>query len=132
MKICRYLLTMLLISSLLYSGCTSYHIDQPEITVEELQETIGFLASDSLKGRYPGTTEDSIMADWLVKKFREMGIKMMAEEGQQYFEIVTNIKAGDNNLLTFNDSTFEQNKEAELLKLKLCSWDMALRLMKTI
>ena len=102
---------MLLISSLLYSGCTSYHIDQPEITVEELQETIGFLASDSLKGRYPGTTEDSIMADWLVKKFREMGIKMMAEEGQQYFEIVTNIKAGDNNLLTFNDSTFEQNKD---------------------
>ena len=73
MKICRYLLTMLLISSLLYPGCTSYHIDQPEITVEELQETIGFLASDSLKGRYPGTTEDSIMADYLVKKFREMG-----------------------------------------------------------
>ena len=102
MKIHRYLLTVLLISSLMYSGCISYHIDQPEITVEELQETIGFLASDSLKGRYPGTSEESIMADWLVNKFSEMGITLLAKEGQQYFEIVTDIKAGENIKLAFN------------------------------
>ncbi|MCK4630878.1 MAG: M20/M25/M40 family metallo-hydrolase [Bacteroidales bacterium] len=111
MKINRCLLTTLLISSLLYFSCTSYHIDQPEITVEELQETIGFLASDSLKGRYPGTTEDSIMADYLVKKFREMGIMIMAKEGQQYFEIVTSIKAGENNSLKYSNTTLELNKD---------------------
>ncbi len=111
MKIHRYLLTVLLISSLMYSGCISYHIDQPEITVEELQETIGFLASDSLKGRYPGTSEDSIMADWLVKKISEMGIMLMAEEGQQYFEIVTNIRAGENNSLKYSNNTLKLNKE---------------------
>jgi len=111
MKTYRYLLTMLLISPLLYYSCTSYHITQPEITVEELEETIGFLASDSLKGRYPGTSEDSIMADWLVKKFREMGVIMMAKEGQQYFEIVTNIKAGENNSLKYSDNTLELYKD---------------------
>ena len=111
MKTHRYLLIMLLICSLLYSGCTSYHINQPEITVEELQETIGFLASDSLKGRYPGTSEDSIMADYLVEKFREMGVIMMAKEGQQYFEIVTNIKAGENNSLKYSDNTLELYKD---------------------
>ncbi|MCD6567040.1 MAG: M28 family peptidase, partial [Bacteroidales bacterium] len=111
MKINRYLLTVLLISSLLYSSCTSYHINQPEITVEELQETIGFLASDSLKGRYPGTFEDSIMADWLVKKFREMGVEMIANEGKQYFEVVTDIKAGENNSIKYNNKTLELNKD---------------------
>jgi len=111
MKTCQYLLTVLLICSLLNFGCTSYHISKPEITVEELQETVGFLASDSLKGRYPGTTEDSIMADYLVEKFEEMGIMMIAEEGQQYFEIVTNIKAGKNNSLKYSDTTLEQNKD---------------------
>ena len=111
MKINQYLLIVLLISPLLYFSCTSYHIDQPEITVEELQETIGFLASDSLKGRYPGTSEDSILADYLVKKFREMGVIMIAEEGQQYFEIVTNIKAGENNSIKYNNKALELNKD---------------------
>jgi len=105
------LLTVLLISALLYSSCANYHIDQPEITVEELQETIGFLASDSLKGRYPGTPEDSIMADWLVKKFREMGVEMIANEGKQYFEVVTDIKAGENNSIKYNNKTLELNKD---------------------
>jgi len=111
MKINRYLLIVLLICPLLYFGCTSYHIDEPEITVEELQETIGFLASDSLKGRYPGTPEDSILADWLVKKFREMGIEMMADEGKQYFKVVTDIKAGENNSLIYNNNTLELYKD---------------------
>lgn len=111
MKINRYLLTALLISSLLYFSCTSYHIDQPEITIEELQETIGFLASDSLKGRYPGTDEDSIMADYLVDKFEEMGIELLTDEGKQCFEIIEDIKAGKNNSLNFNDFEGEMNND---------------------
>ncbi|MBE9511239.1 MAG: M20/M25/M40 family metallo-hydrolase [Bacteroidetes bacterium] len=111
MKTYRYLLTMLLISSLLYYSCTSYHIDKPEITVEELQETIGFLASDSLKGRYPGTPEDKVLSDWLTGEFREMGIELIADEGKQYFEVITNIKPGENNSLKYSNTTLELYKD---------------------
>lgn len=111
LKTIRYSLFILLISTLFFCSCTRYRIDQPEITTGELQEAIRFLASDSLKGRYPGTPEDKILSDWLTGKFREMGIELMADEGKQYFEIVTNIKTGDNNSLKFKNFEGELDKD---------------------
>lgn len=102
---------MLLFISLFYNSCTSYHIENPEITSEELKEIVGFLASDSLKGRYPGTDEDSIMADYLVDKFEEMGIELLTDEGKQYFEIIKDIKAGKNNSLNFNNFEGKMNND---------------------
>ena len=47
------------------SACQSAKITNTEITIPELQHHIQFLASDSLKGRLPGTVEGRIAASTL-------------------------------------------------------------------
>ncbi len=41
----------------------------PEITVQELKESVGYLASDSLKGRKPGEPGDLLAATFIRQKF---------------------------------------------------------------
>jgi hypothetical protein len=38
---------------------------EKEITVPEIEGHIAFMASDELKGRYPGTTEDQQLSKYL-------------------------------------------------------------------
>ena len=56
-----------------------------EITVEELEDHIDFLASDSLKGRKPGTAGGKIAAEYIRDQFKENGITPLGEDGFQYF-----------------------------------------------
>ncbi len=70
---------------------------QTEITVKDLREQIGFLASDSLKGRKPGTPEDRVAAGYIRNNFLEAGLTLLGEEGFQYFEIFSGAKLGGQN-----------------------------------
>ncbi len=74
-----------------------------EITVEELEDHIDFLASDSLKGRKPGTAGGKIAAEYIRDQFKENGLVLMGEDGFQYFNVTTSVELGDNNTLKFND-----------------------------
>jgi aminopeptidase YwaD len=74
-----------------------------EITAKELKLDVYFLASDSLKGRKPGTREADYAATYIRDQFKVSGLKMMCENGFQYFEIVTDVTAGGNNALSFGD-----------------------------
>jgi len=56
---------------LLIGACTGGHIDNPEISIDELHEHISFLASDSLKGRFPGTPEDRVAAEYVLDRFKD-------------------------------------------------------------
>jgi len=85
----------ILISAILISLGTQA---QTEITVPELQEHVYFLASDSLKGRYPGTPEGKIAATYIRDQFSAAGLELAADDGFQYFHVVTNVIAGDNKL----------------------------------
>ncbi len=61
--------------------------DQAQITPEEVYEHIKFLASDSLKGRFPGTPESKVAANYILTDFKKSGLKPMFNNGFQTFEI---------------------------------------------
>lgn len=75
----------------------------PEITTRELETAVKFLASDSLKGRKPGTPEADIAASYIRDRFRAAGLTLPADNGYQYFDIITSVSLGVHNLLNLPD-----------------------------
>ncbi len=57
----------------------------PEITSYELYNHVSFLASDSLKGREPGTVQDKIAAKYIRDEFRTYGLTLLGNKGYQFF-----------------------------------------------
>jgi hypothetical protein len=78
----------------------------PAITAGDVKTHISFLASDQLKGRYPGTPGSLAAAEYIREQFREAGLKLLADEGFQQFEVVVSVKAGENNSLAINGKSF--------------------------
>jgi len=87
----------LLISSVAFSQ------SNVEITVPELEEHIYYLASDSLKGRKPGTAESKLAAEYIRDNFIEFGLQPIGEDGFQYFDVIMSVEPGDNNKFIFED-----------------------------
>ncbi|MBN1250846.1 MAG: M20/M25/M40 family metallo-hydrolase [Bacteroidales bacterium] len=86
-------------------------IDNPDITKNELHEQISFLASDSLKGRKPGTPEDLIAAKYIADNFKKNGIKPIGDNYFQKFFVITETKASKNNYLKIENFNAELNKD---------------------
>ena len=57
---------------------------------------MSFLASDSLKGRYPGTPEDHVVAQYVAQSFSNAGLKFFNNSPFQSFEVVTSVQPGQN------------------------------------
>jgi len=74
----------------------------PQISEADLKIQIGFLASDSLKGRKPGTPEDAVASAYIRDCFSKAGLKLLFENGFQKFEIVADVKPGSNNSIKFD------------------------------
>ncbi len=72
-------------------------------SASDLQEYVTFLASDSLKGRKPGSEEINTAANYIRDHFKLAGLKLLGEDGFQWFEIVTDVKLGDENALVVGD-----------------------------
>lgn len=96
------LIYLLFISSLALSQ-TVVSQENPAITAAELQQHISFLASDDLAGRLPGTDGDRLAAGYILSQFGKAGLKPMAENGFQYFDVVTGVEAGPGNMLVAGD-----------------------------
>jgi len=92
---------------LIYSG----YSQNQEITIDELKEHIFFLASDSLKGRKPGTEESKIAAYYILKQLVGENIKRHGDNEFQYFDVVKSIEAGENNHLFIGDFKGELHKD---------------------
>ena len=75
---------------------------ETEITVKELEEHVYFLASDSLKGRKPGTAESKIAAEYIRDNFIEFGLQPIGEDGFQYFDVIMSVEPGDGNTFLFD------------------------------
>ncbi|MBN2894064.1 MAG: M20/M25/M40 family metallo-hydrolase [Bacteroidales bacterium] len=65
---------------------------QTEITSKEVQNHIDFLASDDLKGRFPGTEGDETAANYIRDEFKNLGLELLFDDGFQYFDIQTKSK----------------------------------------
>jgi len=78
----------------------------PEIDAAELSTYIHYLASEELKGRAPGTDGDKTAAEFIKQQFQDAGLKMLGQDGYQYFEVTTGISYGEENTLSSGDSVF--------------------------
>lgn len=80
---------------------------QNGISPEKLKEHVGFLASDSLKGRKPGTPEADIAARYILDNLLKAGLTPLAENGFQPFDVVTGVRLGSDNACSFDGKAFE-------------------------
>jgi len=103
----KNILYSLLIVLSLFS-CKNYN---PEITSQDIKEHIGYLASDELKGRKPGTEGDSLAALYIINKFKDAGLELLADNGYQYFNVITKVETGDKNSFEINGEKAELNKD---------------------
>ena len=78
----------------------SAYSQKSKITSRDLHDYVQFLASDSLKGRKPGTAEINVAARYIRDHFRADGLKLMGEDGFQWFEIVTDVNLTGRNSLS--------------------------------
>jgi hypothetical protein len=78
---------------------------------KEIYNNISFLASEQLKGRKIGTPEGLQAAEFIKKQFVKAGLKLLCSNGFQDFEVVTDIKAGSNNSLSFDGSSYVYDKD---------------------
>jgi aminopeptidase YwaD len=99
----KAILTFIFIATLFAN--TAFGQRNPEITAKELKTDVFFLASDSLKGRKPGTKEGDVAASYIREQFKTSGLKLICDNGFQYFEIVQDVTLGDHNDLKFEDFT---------------------------
>lgn len=94
--------SFLLLTVLFFTNAFSF-AQSNQISAKELQSIIGFLASDSLKGRKTGTAESIIAAAYILDHFKANNLKPIAENGFQPFDILADISLGSKNRLDFID-----------------------------
>jgi hypothetical protein len=77
-------------------------IDNPEITAEEIQQHINYLASDDLKGRDSGTEEIFEAANYISEEFNNYALKPLYDGTYlQEFPFIKSIELTENNSLDF-------------------------------
>lgn len=92
----------ILISISSIASCQNIQKTKNDINKKDLYQYIDFLASDSLKGRQPGTPYDKVSAKFIRDRFESYGLKLMGENGYQFIDIILDQKPGVNNSLTIN------------------------------
>ncbi len=80
------------------ASCQGILPSQTEISEEELKSHLEFLASDSLKGRKPGTTYDRIAAKYVKDELAKYGLKLLGQNGYQFFDLIVKQHPGENTL----------------------------------
>ena len=93
----KRLLLLVLLAGTIFSGFSQ----KTKIRAKDLHDYVEFLASDSLKGRKPGTAEINVAAGFIRDHFKAAGLKMMGEDGFQWFEIVKDVNLTEKNSLSF-------------------------------
>lgn len=69
------------------SAYSQQSIPNKEITTNELYYHVSILASDTLQGRYPGTTYDKIAAKYIKDQLTSYNFKLLGNKGYQFFTI---------------------------------------------
>ena len=98
-------ITLFLILTALIISCQPRF--EKEITILEIEDHIAYLASDELKGRYPGTPEDILLGKYIASEFKNAGLILYEKTGLQHFGIATDIEAGPGNRVAFGDAVLE-------------------------
>jgi hypothetical protein len=86
---------VLISSVMLFTGCRPAFNHQ--ITTDELRDIVYFLAGDSLKGRQPGTPEDSVLTAFIVEQLDISGMVPFQKTGLQEVIVESGYRATENN-----------------------------------
>lgn len=105
----RQILYLILIS--FFAVSCQEKIEYPEITSQELEGHIKYLASEKLGGRYPGTEGGMQAAEYIRDDFRASQLKLLADEGMQKFSVTTGNKIDKENYLKIKNYRAEQYKD---------------------
>ena len=92
---------------ILMFSCRGYR----KVTVEELENHIKYLSSDSLKGRLAGSEGDSLAAFYIRNALASYGFKNLTGDGLQRFRVTIKLVAGPENSLSFNETNFTPGKD---------------------
>jgi aminopeptidase YwaD len=96
---------LLLFLAMLLFACKPKY--EEEITIPEIEGHIAYLASDDLKGRYPGTPEDIQVTEYIAGEFHKAGLDLYGKSGLQHFDIVNETEAGPDNHFRMGDIEFQ-------------------------
>lgn len=95
---------VLIIFASLQVASFSQVVDSPEITKEEIYQHIKYLASDELEGRFTGTEQCHIAAEYIAKEFEKAGLQPTFNGSYfQEFPFISDIKLGDNYCEVINE-----------------------------
>lgn len=81
------------------------------ISTDNIKKNLYYLASDELKGRKPGTPEDSITASFIRSKLIEYGATPIFDKGFQRFKVITDVVPGKRNILNINNVALKIYKD---------------------
>ncbi|OGU77812.1 MAG: aminopeptidase [Ignavibacteria bacterium RBG_16_34_14] len=97
----KKLLILFFIPTLLFNCfCQSEKGNNPDITSKEIKDHITYLASDQLKGRFTGTPELKMAADYIEEQFQSYGLKPLFEESySQSFNFISGVQLTNDNYL---------------------------------
>lgn len=84
-----------------------------EITAKDIKAHVFYLASDEMKGRFTGSKEEQIAADYIQNQFKSFGLSPLFNGS--YFQSFPFIEKVE--LTKFNSLSFEKNKKKRELKL---------------
>jgi hypothetical protein len=84
---------------------------QEDITIPELKDHISYLASDDLAGRKPGTEGGRKAAEYIRTQLKNLGVQLLGDDGNQFFDVLVNVNAGSENALTFHDLSATLNED---------------------
>ncbi|MFH1943088.1 MAG: M20/M25/M40 family metallo-hydrolase [bacterium] len=101
---------LIVLSILVHQIASAQVVESEEITVPELRSHVAYLASDSLKGRKPGTPEDRLAAEYIRDCLEKNGLTLLGDGGFQHFQVVTSVKMGRNNQLSIGAFNGEPGK----------------------
>ena len=76
---------------------------QSLISQTAIRDRIAFLASDKMKGRFPGTPEIWECAKFIRKNFKAAGLQPLVKHYFQYFQPIVKIDTGANNTFQFEE-----------------------------
>lgn len=101
----------LIISGLLLILQNSYAQNIPQIDEHQLKKHILYLASDNLKGRKSGTTEAITAAKYIRKKMKSAELKLLYQNGFQWFDVVVAYHYGKRNSFITGDHRAEPGRD---------------------
>lgn len=94
--------------AVLWASCKTHQLT---VTPSKPVDHIENLASEAMKGRYPGTRGDSLAAHYILNYFKNSGFDLLYEDGLQRFPVITGIKTGLQNNLKIDNRPLVLSKD---------------------